>query len=147
MKLTTFSRTGIFLNESYEEMLKKARAVLPEKTLAFERFEPPVAETQLQGSKTILRNFDVICTKLRREPATLSKYLSKELAVPATIDGSKLVLHGKVYERVLNEKLSNFISSYVICKECKRPDTKLVDGPHGIRTLVCEACGARAPAR
>ena len=134
-------------NSTYEEMLKRARAALPEKTLAFERFEPPTPEVQIQGAKTILRNFEVICTKVRREPALLSKYLSKELAVPATIDGGKLVLHGKVYERVLNEKMSNFISSYVVCKECKRPDTKLVDGPHGIRTLVCEACGARAPAR
>ncbi|VVB57088.1 Translation initiation factor 2 subunit beta [uncultured archaeon] len=128
-------------------MLKRARAALPEKTLAYERFEPPVPETQIQGSKTILRNFELICTKLRREPALLSKYLSKELAVPATIDGGKLILHGKVYDRMLNEKLSNFISSYVVCKECKRPDTKLVDGAHGIRTLVCEACGARAPAK
>lgn len=128
-------------------MLKRARAALPEKTLAFERFEPPTPEIQIQGSKTLLRNFEVMCQKLRREPALLSKYLSKELAVPATIDGGKLVLHGKVFERVLNEKLSNFISSYVVCKECKRPDTKLIDGPHGIRTLVCEACGARAPAR
>ena len=134
-------------NPSYEEMLKRARAALPEKTLAFERFEPPTPEVQVQGAKTILRNFEVICTKVRREPSLLSKYLSKELAVPATIDGGKLILHGKVYERVLNEKLSNFISSYVVCKECKRPDTKLVDGTHGIRTLVCEACGARAPAR
>jgi translation initiation factor 2 subunit 2 len=133
--------------QTYEELLKRARSALPEKTLAFERFEPPVPEIQVQGAKTILRNFEVICTKLRREPALLSKYLSKELAVPATIDGGKLILHGKVYERSLNEKMANFISSYVVCKECKRPDTKLVDGTHGIRTLVCEACGARAPAR
>ena len=132
---------------SYEDLLKRARAALPEKTLAYERFEPPVAETQIQGSKTILRNFELICTKLRREPSLLSKYLSKELAVPATVDGSKLILHGKVYDRMLGEKLNNFISSYVVCKECKRPDTKLVDGAHGIRTLVCEACGARAPAK
>ncbi len=132
---------------TYEELLKRARSALPEKTRAFERFEPPVPEIQVQGAKTILRNFEVICTKLRREPALLSKYLSKELAVPATIDGGKLILHGKVYERSLNEKMANFISSYVVCKECKRPDTKLVDGAHGIRTLVCEACGARAPAR
>ncbi len=133
--------------DSYEDLLKRARAALPEKTLTSERFEPPVPETMFQGSKTLIRNFDVICQKLRREPALLSKYLSKELAIPSTLDGGKLILHGKVYDRMINEKLGNFITSYVICRECKRPDTKLVDGAHGVRTLVCEACGARAPAK
>lgn len=133
--------------ETYEALLKRARAALPEKTLSGERFEPPLAETQIQGPKTIVRNFDVICQKLRREPALLTKYLSKELAVPATMDGPRLILHGKVFDRIINEKLGNFINIYVICKECKRPDTKLTESEHGVRTLVCEACGARAPAR
>lgn len=128
-------------------MLKRARAALPEKTKAFERFEPPALDVQVQGNKTILRNFEFICTKLRREPAILAKYLSKELAIPSTIDGSKLILHGKIYERSLNEKLNNFINLYVICKECKRPDTKLVDHERGVRMLVCEACGARSPVK
>ncbi len=132
--------------ESYEDLLKRARAALPEKTLSNERFEPPVPEILMQGNKTMIRNFDAICQKLRREPVLLSKYLGRELAVPATLDGGKLVLHGKKYERQINEKLGNFITAFVICKECKRPDTKLVD-TGGVRTLVCEACGARAPAR
>lgn len=133
--------------KSYEDLLKAARSQLPEKTGSGERFEPPQVETMLQGSKTIIKNFDVICQKIRREPPFLLKYLSRELAIPATMEGTKLILHGKFYDRQINEKLMNFINSYVICKECKRPDTKIVDGVHGIKTLVCEACGARAPAR
>lgn len=133
--------------DSYQDLLKRARGALPEKTQSGERFEPPVPEIQMQGAKTMIRNFESICQKLRREPALLTKYLSKELAIPATLDGGKLILHGKVYERLINEKLGNFISIYVICKECKRPDTKLTEGEHGVRTLVCEACGARMPAR
>ncbi len=133
--------------KSYEELLEAARKQIPEITSSGERFEPPVPETMLQGTKTLVKNFDVICQKLRREPAFLAKYLSKELAIPSTIDGTRLVFHGKFYDRQIIEKLGNFINSYVICKECKRPDTKLVEGEHGIKTLVCEACGARAPAK
>ncbi|MBM3229925.1 translation initiation factor IF-2 subunit beta, partial [Candidatus Parvarchaeota archaeon] len=51
------------------------------------------------------------------------------------------------YDRAINEKLSDFINSYVVCKECKKPDTRLMEGQHGIKTLVCEACGARAPVK
>ncbi|MFA4983666.1 MAG: translation initiation factor IF-2 subunit beta, partial [Candidatus Micrarchaeia archaeon] len=84
--------------EDYESMLDRARGALPEKTMAFERFETPAIESMLQGSKTIIRNFDVILQKIRRPPEMLSKYFSKELAIPATIEGSRLVLHGKFYE-------------------------------------------------
>jgi len=135
------------LLKDYHELLKGARAKLPEKTMSGERFEPPTVETMLQGTKTIIKNFDSICQKIRRDGAFLAKYLSRELAIPATQDGAKLVLHGKFYDRQINEKLFSFINTYVVCKECKRPDTRLVEGVHGVKTLVCEACGARAPAK
>jgi len=132
--------------DDYEAMLDRARAALPEKTLAFERFETPAVESFLQGSKTIIRNFDVILQKIRRPSEMLSKYFSKELAVPATLEGSKLVLHGKFYERNLRDKLAAFVEAAVVCRECKRPDTKIVE-KDGIKTLICEACGARAPVK
>jgi translation initiation factor 2 subunit 2 len=135
------------LLKSYEELLEAARKQIPEKTSSGERFEPPLPEIMLMGTKTTIKNFDFICQKLRREGAFLAKYLSKELAIPSTIEGTRLVLHGKIPNRLIDEKLGNFISKYVLCKECGRPDTKLVDGEHGIKTLICEACGARAPAK
>lgn len=133
--------------EDYEKLLKNARESLPDKTLSDERFEPPVAEVQLQGSKSLIRNFDTICQKLRRDPKVVSKYLSSGLAVPTSIEGNKLVLHGKIYDRLISERLNNFIKHYVICPECKRPDTKIIDGERGYKILSCEACGARSPVK
>jgi translation initiation factor 2 subunit 2 len=130
----------------YEDLLSKAYSKLPTKAVATERFEPPTIESFMQGNKTIVKNFDMIVSKCRREPGLLVKYLSRELAVPATVDGGRLVLHGKFYDRILNEKLNNFINTYVLCKECKKPDTKLVDY-EGVKMLVCEACGARGPVK
>ena len=131
----------------YEKLLDKAYSQLPEKATQTERFEMPFAETQLQGSKTLIRNFDMIASKIRREASLLAKYFSKELAVPATYSNGKLTLHGKFSERAVNEKLVNFVNSYVLCKECKKPDTKLIEEAHGVKTLICEACGARSPIR
>ncbi len=132
--------------DDYEKMLDRARAALPEKTLAFERFETPVIDSFLQGSKTIVRNFEVILQKVRRPPEILAKYFSKEMAVPTSIQSGRLVLNGKFYSRNLQDKLQAFVDAAVVCKECKRPDTKIVE-KDGIKTLVCEACGARAPVR
>ncbi|MCX8195067.1 MAG: translation initiation factor IF-2 subunit beta [Candidatus Micrarchaeota archaeon] len=132
--------------EDYEKMLDRARSLLPEKTLTFERFEVPSIDSFIQGNKTIIRNFDLIAQKLRRGSQLLAKYFSKELAVPVSIDGGKLVLNGKFYERNLKEKLQAFVDSAVICKECKRPDTKISE-IGGVKTLICEACGARNPVK
>ena len=76
----------------------------------------------------------------------LAKYCSKELAVPATMEGNKLVLNGKFYDRNLKDKLSAFVDAAVVCKECKRPDTKIIE-KDGIKTMICEACGARSPGK
>ena len=132
--------------DDYEKMLDRARGPLPEKTLAFERFETPMIDSFVQGSKTMVRNFDVILQKIRRPPGMLVKYFSKEMAVPATVQSGKLVLNGKFYARNLQDKLQAFVDAAVVCKECKRPDTNIIE-KDGIRTLVCEACGARAPVR
>jgi translation initiation factor 2 subunit 2 len=130
--------------EDYDKLLDRARAALPEKTQVFERFETPAIESFQQGSKTIIRNFDAILQKIRRPPELLAKFFSKELAIPASMEGNKLVLNGKFYERNLKDKLQSFVDAAVICKECKRPDTKIQE-KNGLKTLVCEACGARAP--
>ncbi len=132
--------------DDYESMLDRARTALPDKTQAFERFETPAIDSFFQGNKTIIRNFDAILQKIRRPPEILVKYFTRELAVPASVEGGKLVLNGKFYDRNLREKLSAFVDAAVVCKECKRPDTKIIERD-GIKTMICEACGARAPVR
>ena len=133
--------------DEYEKLLDKAYKAVPQKSSSGERFEIPVADMQPQGSKTIIRNFEFIANTLRRTPEQLLRYMQKELAVPISIEGQRLVLHGKFNERTVNEKIRNFTEIYVLCKECKKPDTHIVTGEHGIKKLVCEACGARSPVR
>lgn len=131
----------------YDNLLKRAYTRLPEKATTTARFEMPVVDSFNQGNKTIIKNFDTIVQKLRREPELLAKYFSKELAVPSSIDGGRLILQGKFYQENLNSRLSDFANKYVLCKECKKPDTNLKDVPPGITMVVCEACGARSPVK
>lgn len=130
----------------YNALLDNVFSKLPEKNSKGERFEPPVPECFLQGNKTVVRNFDAMCQKLRRKPEELAKFLFRELAVPGTIAGKTLVLQTKVPARMLNEKFSFYVDQCVMCRECGKPDTHIEYGAP-VNTLICEACGATRPIR
>ncbi|MFH1785029.1 MAG: translation initiation factor IF-2 subunit beta [Candidatus Micrarchaeota archaeon] len=132
---------------NYEQLLDGLYAKLPKTTSSGERFEMPKFEYFTEGNKTILKNFKIVIEKIRREPEVLSKYLSKELAVPVEIQGDRLILQRKLAGDIVNTKLEEFIKKFVMCKECNRPDTHIEDLGHRVRNLICEACGARKAIR
>lgn len=132
------------MNPTYEQLLDNIYQNLPEKaTHTGERFEPPRFEFFVEGNKTLIRNFSAVCEKLRRDKNFLIKHLTKELAVPAVLEGDRLILHRKIIGDIINRKLQDFLTKYVLCKECKKPDTHIQELGHGMRQLVCEACGAK----
>ncbi|MFH0971739.1 MAG: translation initiation factor IF-2 subunit beta [Candidatus Micrarchaeota archaeon] len=128
----------------YEKLLERAYATLPKKQESSERFEIPIADAILHGTKTIIKNFDAICAKIRRKPEEVAKYLFRELAIPGKREQAGLLLHGKLSGRLINEKFTLYTQTHVICKECKKPDTHILHEGRGPKILVCEACGARS---
>lgn len=132
--------------ETYEELLKRAMDKVPKKTGTGERFEMPRMDAVAQGSQTIIKNFGDICSKLRRDPKHLMKFLTKELAVPGSTDGTRASFQGRLSYRMLQAKMELYVKEYVICKVCGRPDTKLIKEGR-IDQMKCEACGARSPVR
>lgn len=131
---------------TYEELLKKARSELPQIKVVGERFEIPKVKGHLEGNKTILTNFFQICGLFGREPSQLLKYLQRELATPAAVDGQRLILGRKLSSAFINQKVGQYAQDFVICKECKKPDTKIVKEDR-IYSLKCMACGAKHPIR
>ncbi len=131
--------------ETYEQLLKKALEKAKAK-ISGERFEMPAAEITVQGAQTILRNFSQLATALRRDEKHLMKYLAKELAAPAHLDGGRAVFQGSIQQRIVQQKLESYVKEYVLCKECGKPDTKIMKEGN-ITILKCEACGARAPVK
>lgn len=127
----------------YEELLKKARKELPKVTeTSKERFEIPTVKGHVEGNKTIVTNFIQICNIFSRDPAQLLKYLQKELATPAQIDGQRLIFGRKLSSDFINHKVEQFARSFVLCKECGKPDTKLIKEGRFL-FLKCTACGAK----
>ena len=130
----------------YEEMLEKAYEKLPKRVEEKKRFEIPMAIVEVQGNKTLIKNFPDLLMALRRDANHLSKYLMKELATPGNIQASVLILQRKVPREMLQDKIKDYVKEFVYCKECGEPDTKLMKEGR-IIILKCEACGARYPVR
>lgn len=127
---------------TYEQLLKKAYKEIPESKSSGERFDIPKAIGHIQGSKTVISNFSNICTTLRRDSQHLLKYLQRELATPAIIDGPRLILGRKIASSLINDKINQYTELFVLCPECKKPDTQL-NKEDRITTIKCTACGAK----
>ena len=68
---------------NYEELLGKAKEVLPEVEENEERFQIPKVKGHIQGVKTVISNLNQIADMLGRPIKHLLKYLTRELASTA----------------------------------------------------------------
>jgi translation initiation factor 2 subunit 2 len=130
----------------YKKLLKKAIKEMPESVKSKERFEIPKVRGHIEGSKTIISNFHQIAQALGREPEHLLKYVLKELAAPGELKPNRLIITRKVKSSSINEKIQKYANEYVICKECKKADTKL-EKKEKTLFLRCLACGAQHPVK
>ena len=130
--------------EDYEQLLDDAYKKVKKVVGNGERFEIPKVEGQFQGKKTLITNFFAITSHLRREPEHFQKFLLRELAAAGVVEGERLVLNKKVPSAKINPKIEQYAKEFVICKECKKPDTELVKEGR-LTYLHCLACGAKHP--
>ncbi len=129
-------------NQNYKDLLKRAREQIPEKIFEKSRFEPPKPDADIQGNRTFVKNWHQIVTALQRDENHVLKFITKELATSANIEGQRAVFSGKHFRGTMIDLFNRYIKEYVICPECGKPDTVLIREDR-INFLVCEACGAR----
>lgn len=123
-------------------MVDRLYTALPEKTKKHERFQMPEADSFQQGNKTLIKNFSQIVKTTNRDGKHMIKFLAKETATSTSMDDlGRLVLVGKFNSMQVNKLVNSYITQFILCPECKRPDTKITE-KQGVRMLKCEACGA-----
>ena len=127
--------------ETYEQLLDSAYENVKsiEKS---ERFETPKIEGHVEGNKTILINLPQIASHLRRNQEHILKFLLRELATPGAIKQNRVILQRKINSMKINEKLQDYINEFVLCRECKKPDTELIKEDRFV-FIHCLACGAK----
>lgn len=129
---------------NYEEMLKLAKDKLPKIQSKSERFEMPKIRGHVEGNKTILVNIHAIADLVGRQPEQILKYLQRELATPGYFDGKRLIFGRKLMSSMINEKLAEYIKTFVLCVTCGKPDTKLLEEEGGKLVKKCQACGEKS---
>jgi len=123
-------------------MLKKAREELPDQVSIAQRFEIPKVRGHLQGNKTIISNFSQIANTLGRKQEHLLKFILRELATPGEIKRNLVIFGRKLSASQINEKINKYVQEFVLCKECGKPDSKLIKEGN-FTYLKCQACGTK----
>jgi translation initiation factor 2 subunit 2 len=134
------------MTNDYEKLLDEAYKEVKPIEHSGERFEIPKVQGHAEGTKTILTNFPQIASGLRRDPEHVLKFLLKELATSGKIKDNRAVLQRKIPSSKINEKIEQYTNEFVLCKECKKPDTEIIKQDR-ITFLHCLACGAKHSVR
>ncbi len=133
--------------EEYAQLLKKAQGELPEQFVeGSERFMIEKVKGHIEGNKTVIINLKKIAKDLARNPDHLLKYLLRELASPGKFAGERAIFGTKIAASVLNKKIKKYVSEYVYCSECSKPDTVLGREKESF-FLRCQACGVKKPVK
>lgn len=130
--------------QNYDELLVKAYHSIPQKALTHERFEIPRVDSFIQGTKTIVKGFNILIKDMRRDKKHFLKWLTKETAAPISEGNNQLIINGKIGAIQLNKLIESYFNQFVLCPECKKPDTNVIT-QDGVKMLKCEACGAIKP--
>jgi len=131
------------LSEDYSKLLEKAYSNLPKAVGTGERFEIPKVVGIRMGRRTIVQNFADISSVMNRDSHHLLKFLSREMATAASLDGSRAIFQGKFDVGTVTRLLNIYAQRFVICPICNRPDTRMEKEGRYL-FLRCEACGARS---
>ena len=132
--------------QSYEELLKKAQQELPTQKTAGDRFVLEKVVGHIEGNKTVLVNLKKIAKDISRKEDHLLKYLLRELATPGKYVGERAIFGTKVAASAINKKIKKYVSEFVLCSECGKPDTQLI-AEKGVTHLKCLACGRKKPVK
>ena len=128
--------------KSYNDMLEEGLKQLPENAVQTQRFEILAVKGFIQGNKTVITNFKEIVDLFRRDLQHFLKYILKELATPGNMDGPRLVIGRKVNSSLINQKVKQYASIYVLCSTCGKPDTQIMKKDDKTY-LKCAACGSQ----
>ena len=130
----------------YEDLLDRARERIPKDISERSRWTMPQPDIMIEGSLTILRNFSEIVDAMDRYANHVFQYLLNELGTSGSREQVRIMLKGKVPPKRIKEKIVSYVKTYILCGECKAPDTRFMREDR-TTLLKCQACGATRPVR
>jgi translation initiation factor 5 len=113
----------------------------------FYRYKMPAIVTKIEGSgngiKTVFPNIRDVCAKLNRPPEVLNKFFGYELGAQSTFlkNDDKFLVMGSHTQQRIQDRVYEFISRLVLCKQCRNPETDPHVEGKGRLLMLCRSCG------
>jgi len=114
----------------------------------FYRYRMPVLLTKIEGKgngiKTVIPNMSDVAKALSRPPSYTTKFFGCELGATTILDekADRWIVNGAHDANRMRELLDGFIDKFVLCGECKNPETVLSITKNQDILRDCKACGA-----
>ncbi|KAG4027137.1 hypothetical protein MFRU_032g00030 [Monilinia fructicola] len=115
----------------------------------FYRYKMEKIQSKIEGKgngiKTVIVNLTSIANSLARPGAYVIKYFGFELGAQTNTNPAddRWIINGAHEASKLQDYLDGFINKFVLCKECKNPETEVIFKDGNI-VLDCKACGKRS---
>ncbi|MCP2503335.1 MAG: translation initiation factor IF-2 subunit beta, partial [Candidatus Thalassarchaeaceae archaeon] len=130
----------------YESLLERARERIPKNISERSRWTMPEPEILIEGNQTIIRNFAAIVDAMDRDPNHVYQFLINELGTSGSREQVRVLFKGRVPPKRIKEKIVSYVKSYILCGQCKAPDTRFIKDDR-TTLLKCQACGATRPVK
>jgi len=99
-------------------------------------------EGKNQNTRTIIKNYGMICKELKRDQELLSVFFSHQLCLRTNIgQNHELIIFKECDKPTLQETLKEYIKHFIMCKSCNNPETKILSDSKMLG-LSCSACGS-----
>lgn len=131
---------------NYDKLLRRAKEKIPEGASSEGRFNLPEISVIHEGRTTIIRNFAEIAQVMHRDIDHIFRFLLKELGTSGEMDETRAIFQGTIPEKQIGDRIGSYLTTYVICGVCDRPDTELIRDGRVVQ-LRCHACGAVLPVK
>ena len=107
----------------YESLLDRAREKIPEDISSRSRWTLPEPDVLIEGSQTILRNFNELVSMMDRDADHVYHFLQNELGTSGTRDKGRILLKGRIPPRRIKERIVAYVKAFILCHQCNAPDT------------------------
>lgn len=105
----------------------------------FYRYKMPEVLAVRETSKTVIQNLEAVAKALCRSPDHILKFLSINFGCTCTFS-PKYALNGGFDTSRIQDGIYDFINTFVLCKECRNPETKFIHDD--VLKRSCNSCGA-----
>lgn len=104
------------------------------------RYKMHKPELIREKDKLVIKNAETICKEIRRDGNLLASYIGYKLGCTSRYTGGVMEIKVKTTQNIL-DIIIEFTENLIICKECRNPETEIIDIGSGKPRLKCEACG------